>query len=41
VELAGVIRNRHRFEYGIEFVEVSEEDRERLVRNCTALALLL
>jgi hypothetical protein len=41
VELVGIVRNRHRYEYGIEFMDVSAEDRGRLVRNCTALALLL
>ncbi|MGZ5003589.1 MAG: PilZ domain-containing protein [Chthoniobacterales bacterium] len=40
VELVGVIRNRDRFEYGVEFVGVSAEDRESLVRNCRALSVL-
>jgi len=34
VELVGVIRNRDRFDYGVEFVAVSHDDRDNLVRNC-------
>lgn len=41
IEIVGVVRNRHRYEYGVEFIDVSSEDRARLVRNCTALALLI
>lgn len=41
IEIVGVVRNRNRYEYGVEFVDVSGEDRARLVRNCTALALLI
>lgn len=40
VELKGVIRNRERFEYGVEFVGISQQDRDILIRNCRALSLL-
>lgn len=41
IELIAVVRNRNRYEYGLEFTDISADDRARLVRNCTALALLL
>ncbi len=40
IEVAGVIRNRDRFEYGVQFTNVSPADRDAIVRNCRALALL-
>ncbi len=41
VTVQGVVRNHIRYEYGIEFVEISELDRQSLVRNCKALSLLV
>lgn len=38
--MRGVIRNRDRYEYGIQFVDPTPEDREDIIRNCRALALL-
>ena len=38
--MRGVIRNRDRYEYGIQFVNPTLEDREDIIRNCRALALL-
>ena len=38
--MRGVIRNRDRYEYGIQFVDPTPEDREDILRNCRALALL-
>jgi PilZ domain-containing protein len=35
-----VIRNRDRFEHGVEFFTTTGEEREALIRNCRALALL-
>jgi hypothetical protein len=40
VEVKGVVRNRVRYEYGIEFVVISEAARQSIERNCKALALL-
>ncbi|MDR3764652.1 MAG: PilZ domain-containing protein [Acidobacteriota bacterium] len=41
IEILGVVRNRNRYEYGVEFVDVNSEERANLLRNCTALALLM
>jgi c-di-GMP-binding flagellar brake protein YcgR len=38
--IQGVVRNRHRFQYGVQYLNPSAEDRESIVRNCRALALL-
>ena len=40
LRLCAVIRNRVSFNYGVEFVNPSERDREAIVQNCRALALL-
>jgi hypothetical protein len=39
VEVRGVVRNQMRFEYGIEFLEASETDRQNIARNCKAISL--
>lgn len=40
LNIAGVIRNRNRFEYGVQFSGLSSADRASIVRNCRALLLL-
>ena len=40
LSLNGIIRNRDRFEYGVEFVRPSAADREELMRTCRALSLI-
>jgi c-di-GMP-binding flagellar brake protein YcgR len=38
--IRGVVRNHERFQYGVQFLNPTAEDRDDLVRNCRALALL-
>lgn len=40
LRLQATIRNRVDFEYGVEFVDATEEDREAIRRNCRVLNLL-
>lgn len=40
LKLQATIRNRVGFEYGVEFVDATEEDREAIRRNCRVLNLL-
>ena len=40
LKLRAVVRNRLSFNYGIEFINPSERDREAIVQNCRVLALL-
>ena len=38
--LRAVIKNRVSFNYGVEFVNPSEQDREVILQNCRVLALM-
>ncbi len=38
--LQGVVRNRDSFEYGVEFLNPTTQQKEDIIRNCRALALL-
>src|SRR3954466_2051379 len=38
--LRGVVRNRDSYQYGVQFLNPTAEDRHDIVRNCRALALL-
>jgi len=38
--LRAVIKNRVSFNYGVEFVDPSEDDRHAIVQNCRVLALM-
>jgi len=38
--LRAAVRNRVGFEYGIEFLDISEEEREAIRKNCRVLNLL-
>lgn len=40
VSLKGVIRNRDRFEYGVEYLQPTAAVQEAITRNCRALSLL-
>lgn len=40
VKLAGTVRNRDHFRYGIEYLAPSSADREVIVRSCKALSLI-
>jgi c-di-GMP-binding flagellar brake protein YcgR len=40
VEVLGVIRDRHGFEYGVQFTDVPAASRHSIIRNCVALSLL-
>ena len=40
VKLCAVIKNRVSFNYGVEFLNLSEQDQEVIVQNCRALALM-
>ena len=40
VSLRGVIRNRDRYDYGVEYLQPSAAAQEAIVRNCRALSLL-
>ncbi len=40
LKVRAAIRNRVGFEYGIEFLEISEEEREAIRKNCRVLNLL-
>jgi c-di-GMP-binding flagellar brake protein YcgR len=36
----GVVRSRERYEYGIEFLNVTTGQQDEIIRNCRALSLL-
>lgn len=38
--ICGIVRNRDSFQYGIQFLNPTADDREDIVRNCRALSLL-
>src|SRR5258708_7722535 len=40
LKVRAAVRNRVGFEYGIEFLEISEEEREAIRKNCRVLNLL-
>jgi len=40
VLLQGLVRSRDRHEYGVEYLDPSPADREEIIRNCRAQALL-
>jgi len=40
VSLKGVIRNRDRFEYGVEYLQPTAAVKDAITRNCRALSLL-
>ncbi len=40
VTIQGVVRARHGFEYGVEFVNLTDSQKEEILRNCRALSLL-
>jgi hypothetical protein len=40
LKVRAAVRNRVGFEYGVEFLDISEQDREAIRRNCRVLNLL-
>jgi c-di-GMP-binding flagellar brake protein YcgR len=40
LKLRAVIKNRVSFNYGVEFLNLSEHDREAILQNCRVLALM-
>jgi hypothetical protein len=40
LKLQATVRNRVGFDYGIEFIDATDEDREAIRRNCRVLSLL-
>ena len=40
LKLQAAVRNRVGFEYGVEFIDATEDEREAIRRNCRVLSLL-
>jgi hypothetical protein len=40
LKLRAVVRNRVSFKYGVEFIDLSDRDRDAIVQNCRVLSLL-